>query len=607
MSMLAFLRRLWSLVQPYRVRLALGLACGVVAGLMNAVLILSIRLVMNLGWTAPASGSGPPPLDRLPAGMRGLVEHLAAAFPGLRPHLATAALVLAIASLPAAILVRALCGFGNVYLTTWAATRAVVDLRLKLFNHLQNLPLSFFDTARTGELVSRLISDTQVLQRTLSTTGSTLLKSLAVLVALAFLLLSQQTGPTLVALLVVPLCAVPVVFYGRQVRQAAQALQADGADWTHLMHEAFTSNRIVKAYGLEAAVLAQCQAAAGKCLGHILRIVRCGEIPQQLMELLGAVGVALALLYAVQRGQPMSAGELFQFVASVFLMYAPIRSLGQLHSQLEQARAASLRVFALLDTRSNLPEPARPIPLPATAQEIRFDDLSFRYGENPVLQHLNFTVKPGQFVALVGASGSGKSTIVNLLLRFYDPQHGAVRLGGVDIRQVAVGDLRRQIALVTQEPLLFNDTVRQNLAHGRPGASHAEIEQAARRAHAHEFIAQLPRGYDTVVGEKGVALSGGQRQRLAIARALLKDAPILVLDEATNALDAESERVVQAALVESTAGRTTLCIAHRFSTIQNADRIVVLAAGCVAEEGTHAELIGRGGIYQKLYELQSRG
>jgi ATP-binding cassette, subfamily B, bacterial MsbA len=286
------------------------------------------------------------------------------------------------------------------------------------------------------------------------------------------------------------------------------------------------------------------------------------------------------------------------------VMYAPIKSLTRLHNQLHQAAAASQRVFELLEVTSTITDPPQPVPLDARQADIRFEQVDFDYGDKPVLRGINLTVRAGQLVALVGSSGSGKTTVTNLLLRFYDPRNGAVRIGSTDLRQVSILELRRQIALVTQETILFHDTIRRNIALGRPEATDAEIEAAARAANAHEFILQKPQGYETVVGEKGVAVSGGQRQRIAIARAILKNAPILVLDEATNMLDTESERVVQAELEKLMRGRTTLCIAHRLSTVQNADLIVVLSEGRIVETGRHAELIQRGGVYQRLYELQ---
>jgi subfamily B ATP-binding cassette protein MsbA len=288
------------------------------------------------------------------------------------------------------------------------------------------------------------------------------------------------------------------------------------------------------------------------------------------------------------------------------VIYQPLKNLTRLQNQIVQARAASERVFALLATQNAVPEPAQPRLLRAENAGIQFDRVNFSYGEKIALHEINLQIKSGQLVALVGASGSGKTTLSNLLLRFYDPQRGAIRIGGVDIREFNTRDLRNQIAVVTQETVLFNDTIRRNIELGRPGVTNDEIIAAAKHAHAHQFILEKPGGYETVIGEKGVTLSGGQRQRIAIARAVLRNAPILILDEATNALDTESERAVQTALDELMRGRTTLCIAHRLSTILHADLIVVLDQGRIIETGKHDELAQRGGVYQKLYELQFR-
>jgi subfamily B ATP-binding cassette protein MsbA len=291
-------------------------------------------------------------------------------------------------------------------------------------------------------------------------------------------------------------------------------------------------------------------------------------------------------------------------VLSVFAIYAPLKSLNMLHNWVTQGRAASERVFELLATPNTVPEPALPKPLKAAGADIVFENLDFNYGEKPVLRDINLTVKSGQLVALVGRTGSGKSTLANLLLRFYDPQKGAIRIGSTDIRDVSTEDLRNHIAVVSQEVILFNETVRRNIELGRPGASNEEVIAAARHAFAYDFIMEKSKGFDTVIGEKGITLSGGQRQRVSLARAVLRNAPILILDEATSALDTEAERAVQATLDELMKGRTTLCIAHRLSTILHADLIAVLDEGRIVETGRHEELIQRGGIYQKLYQLQ---
>jgi ATP-binding cassette, subfamily B, bacterial MsbA len=328
-------------------------------------------------------------------------------------------------------------------------------------------------------------------------------------------------------------------------------------------------------------------------------------MPGPLIEFFGSCGVALLLAYLIYRseGHPNPAAFL-QLIGSIFFMYQPLKNLTQLQNQIVQARAASERAFALLDTQTTVLEPAQPRKLQAAGADIQIEHVHFSYGEKVALSDINLEIKSGRLVALVGASGSGKTTLSNLLLRFYDPQRGVIKIGGMDIRDVSTRDLRSQIAVVTQEVILFDDTIRRNIELGRPGATHDEIIAATKHAHAYDFIMQRPEGFVAIIGEKGVMLSGGQRQRIAIARAVLRDAPILVLDEATNALDAESERAVQAALDELMKGRTTICIAHRLSTILHADLIVVLDQGRIVETGRHEELVQRGGIYQKLYELQ---
>jgi subfamily B ATP-binding cassette protein MsbA len=411
-------------------------------------------------------------------------------------------------------------------------------------------------------------------------------------------------------MVVFPVCIVPIVIFGRKVRKSARAVQEYNADLTNLMQESFTGNRIIKAYNLEDTITSEFRATTKKYVSQMMRVIRANEIPSQLMEFFGATGIALVFFYVqhsfqfLPKDQQPKSADFLTFVLTIVMIYPPIKTLTRLHNQLHQARAASERVFELLALENSVPEPAQPQMLHAAHADIVFENVDFNYGEKPVLRNINLTVKAGQMVALVGASGSGKTTLSNLLLRFYDPVRGAIKIGGVDLREVATRDLRNQIAVVTQENILFNDTIRRNIELGRLGATNEEIVAAANFAKAIEFISQKPEGFDTVIGEKGVSLSGGQRQRLAIARAVLKNAPILILDEATSALDTEIERQVQTELDELMKGRTTICIAHRLSTIFNADTIVVLDQGRIIETGRHDELIQRGGVYQKLYDLQ---
>ena len=606
--MRAFYRRIWTFARPYKTRLILGLVFGILCALMNGALILAVKLVVDLIFAGSARIPVAQHLERLPGFARPLVQSLTEWLPELKSPSSKLVMVLVISTIPAVMLLRSLFAYLSMYLTNWAALRAVADLRTKLFDHLQNLSLGFFSHARTGDLISRITNDTQILHNVIGGWLASVVKDPVTLVCLLAVLLSQEPTLTLISIVVLPVCLLPIIIYGRKVRKSARAMQTHAAELSNLMHECFTGNRIIKAYNLEDTVLAQFRETTRKYIGHMLRVIRSNEIPSQVTEFLGGLGVALVFVYIAlfrdQSGAPADPGAFIAFIGSIFLMYPSIKNLTRLQNQLQQARSANHRVFELLDTVSTITDPPKPVPLQASQADIHFDNVDFDYGEKPVLHGINLTVKAGRLVALVGSSGSGKTTLTNLLLRFYDPQRGAVRIGATDIRQVAINDLRRQIALVTQETILFNDTIRRNIALGRPGATDAEIEAAARHAHAHVFIMEKPLGYETVIGEKGVALSGGQRQRIAIARAILKNAPILVLDEATSALDTESERAVQAALEELMEGRTTICIAHRLSTIQKADLIVVLDHGRIVETGTHAQLIQAHGVYRKLYELQ---
>ena len=424
------------------------------------------------------------------------------------------------------------------------------------------------------------------------------------IVVLVGSLVALQPLLTIFTLMVFPICLVPIVVFGRKFRMSHSGIHGKFANLAKVMHESFTGIRVIKAYNLETRMVEEFRQATEGVTSFFMRTIRAGELPGPLIEFLGSLGVAMVFAYfAFVPGHP-PAGDMFAYFFLVFSLYAPLKNLSRLQHQLSLAQATVQPVYDLLAMQTTVPEPAHPKPLRAEGAPIRFENVSFSYGEKPVLHNINLTIQPGQFVALVGPTGSGKTSLANLLLRFYDPQKGAILIGDTDIRTVASRDLRAHIAVVAQDTILFNESIRSNIALGRPGATPAEIEEAAKHAYAHGFITtEKPQGYETPVGEKGVNVSGGQRQRIAIARALLRDAPILILDEATNALDAEAERIVQTALERLMQGRTTICIAHRLSTIQNADLIVVLDHGRIIESGTHAQLMQTGGLYSKLYEL----
>jgi subfamily B ATP-binding cassette protein MsbA len=603
--MIVFLRNLLGLAAPFRLRLALGVVFGCMAGALEPLLVVLIPLVGSVVFPGSQTITADTILRNAPRVLvplvRSTVESFTAAISD-SSH-ATAARLLVICLIPLVFFLRGLLGYLNVYCLQWVAVRAITELRTRLFIHLQNLSLNFFTQSSTGDLMSRIGSDTTALQNTITAPLAVMIKDPVTIAGCAVLLVSLNPQLTLVTALVFPTCLIPIVIYSRKVRKSSAAIQNSYAELATVMHEAFVGNRIVKAYNLEEKVIERFKEVSRRFISNYMRIVRSQEVPGPLIEFFAAIGVGALFAYFALQSHP-DAQRFIQFALTVFLMYRPIKNLVRLHSQLEQARAASQRVFDLLAIQTSVREPDSPKPLTAANAPIHFDDIYFSYGDKLVLHDIQLTVQPGQMAALVGASGSGKTTLTNLLLRFYDPQKGTVRIGATDIRQVSTRELRNQLAVVTQETILFNDTIRNNIALGRPGAKNGEIEEAARHAFAHEFILEKPHGYDAMVGEKGVTLSGGQRQRIAIARAILRNAPILILDEATSSLDTESERAVQAALEELMKGRTTICIAHRLSTVQKADLIVVLDQGRIVETGRHAELIKRGGVYQKLYELQ---
>jgi len=602
--MLSFLRQLWRFVLPYRGRFFLGLLCGTFYGVVNGLLIGTVKIVIQLVFEKNCNFHQQ--LEAAPKWIYPLAHKLAAFVPDIHAPTTQLGWLLVIGTIPAIMFLRNTLQYLSVYLTNWSAMHAIADIRTKLFSHLQNLSLGFFNKTSTGDLIARITSDTQVLYGIVGTTLVSIVKDPVTILCLVTYQMVVQPTLTLVSIVVFPACIIPIVIYGRKVRKSARAVQNFNAEQTNLMHESFTGNRVIKAYNLENTVSDQFKAITQKFVGQMMRVIRANEIPSQFTEFFAALGMALVFFYILSLPPDLrpKQADLTAFVLSIVMIYPPIKQITRIHNQLHQARAASERVFQLLATENSVPEPAAPKMLHADQADIIFENIDFNYGEKPVLHNINLTVKSGQLVALVGASGSGKTTLANLLLRFYDPASGSIKIGGVDLRDVRTFDLRNQIAVVAQENILFNDTIRRNIELGRLGAKEEEIVAAAKHAHAIEFVVQKPEGFDTVIGEKGVSLSGGQRQRIAIARAVLKNAPILLLDEATSALDTESERAVQSALDELMKGRTTICIAHRLSTVLHADLIVVLDQGKIVETGTHDELVGRGGIYQKLYELQ---
>ena len=597
-------------MRPYRGRLLTGLVCGLVFALGNLVLVVAVKLVCNTLF--PANGDGEPPLakelDQIKPYAPLIADHFRSWLADIRLSTKSVGFWLLVGLVPLAMGLRGLGAYLSTYCLSWVATYSIHDLRVKLFRHLQTLSLDFFGAARTGDLISRLSNDVAALQVVIATSITNLVRDPLTILVLVYYLLVQQARLTGVALIVFPLCVVPIVIFGRKVRRAFRAAQSHTAELVDVMQENFTGQRVIQAYNLQDAATERFAATSRRIAGQLMKLLRGGELPGPMIEFAGAVGLALLFGYIAWLGErfgtKMKAGDFLAFISSLYLLYQPLKNLSRVWAQLAQGHAALDRLDMILMARSTIVAPVAPKPIPQGGAVIEFDRVHFAYSDQPVLTDVSLTIQPGELVALVGTTGSGKTTLTNLLLRFYDPTQGAVRLGGIDLRELDPHALRAHIAVVSQDTILFNDTVRANLRLGRPGATDLELERAAVLAQADGFIREKTGGYEASVGERGSNLSGGQKQRLALARAMVKNAPILILDEATSALDTETERAVQSALEELMKGRTTFCIAHRLSTIQNADRIVVLSGGRVVEMGRHAELLARGGTYARLHVLQ---
>jgi subfamily B ATP-binding cassette protein MsbA len=508
-----------------------------------------------------------------------------------------------------AYLLKGIGSYVSSYLMADVGQRVVMDLRKALYRHILGQSAGFFAHGATGRLSSRISNDVGQVQQAVSETAGDLARETLALVGYAVLLMYYDARLTIVCLTGAPLIVYPLIRLGQRVRRTTRRSQEALETLTHLATEAFTGHRIVKAFGTEDHEAQKFGRAGYHLYRTNMKVTASLSSLPPLMEIIGGIGMAAALWYGSRQiaAGRLTPGQFALFMGTLFLMYGPAKKLSRVNANLQQAVAAAERIFEVLDTHTEVPERPSAPDLDPFRHAIEFRDVGFDYeGDSArILRNVSLTVLAGQMVAIVGRSGAGKTTLVNLLPRFYDPTSGSVLIDGVDVKDVSLGSLRRQIGIVTQETVLFDDSVGANIAYGSPQATRAEIESAARAANAHEFVVSLPRGYDTTIGERGQRLSGGQRQRIAIARALLRNAPILVLDEATSALDTESELLVQEALATLMMNRTSFVIAHRLSTIRRADAIVVLERGRIVEIGRHDDLVGRpSGAYAALYQLQ---
>lgn len=560
-------RRILKYVAPYKYRLAIGILCGMVFGSSLTGLLLATHKMLTV-FNQEKS-----------------------------PTLVTLGIIMTFFGIT-----RGVGQFFTEYMMAWVGHNVVRDLRRDVFNHLQNLSVRFFSKNRTGELISRTVNDTAMLEQSVSTELKDIAKQPFALIGALAVLIWTNPLLALLTLLLFPLCIAPITLFGRRVRKNARAAQAHLSDLTSVLQEAVVGVRVVKAFGMEDYESGRFAAQCYSFFRRMMRVVFAKSLIEPLVTLLAIMALNTALIYAHQ--VKMDIESVIIFAVALVAMYEPVKKLSRMHLHIQQASAAGERIFEIIDTDVVVKDTPEARDFQDEIKTISFKRIGFAYSDTPVLQDVDFDVKAGERVAIVGSSGSGKTTLLNLIPRFYDPCSGALLLNGEDIRKFTLKSLRSRIGIVTQDTFLFNDTVANNIAYGNADASLEAIEEAARKANAHDFIRLMENGYNTVIGERGVRISGGQCQRLSIARALLRNPPILILDEATSALDTESERLVQAAINELVMGRTVFAVAHRLSTIIHCNKIVVLEHGRIAESGTHRELLEAGGVYKRLYDLQ---
>lgn len=507
--------------------------------------------------------------------------------------------------LPLVGLIRGLSDYMAKYQIRWVGSRVVMELRSALFQKLNALSLSYFVSSRTGELIARTTNDPMAVESAVSVVVEDIAKQPLTLIVAVSSLFWIDPWLALISLVLFPVCILPVTLFGRKVRRYTREAQQRVADLVSVLQEMISGVRVVKAFGMEPYETGRFDLQNNAFFRRTINVARANAAVEPMIVFISTFGVSIVLIYFWKRGMPFS--DFMTYAAALFFMYDPVKRLSRIHLQIQQAVAAAERIFEVLDTPVSVQERTGAVEFRNKVESVSFENVVFSYGEGKILDGVSLKVSAGQRIALVGGSGSGKTTFVSLLPRFYDVTGGALKINGQDVRDMTIPSLRRLMGIVTQDTVLFNDTVANNISYGSRESSREDVEMAAKRANAHQFIMEMPKQYETMVGDMGVRLSGGQKQRLAIARAMLRNPPIMILDEATSALDTESERLVQSALHELMTGRTVFAIAHRLSTIVDCDRIIVLDKGHIVESGTHDELLKANGHYKRLYDMQFSG
>ena len=503
-------------------------------------------------------------------------------------------------------LIRGVGYYGQEYLMNYVGESIIRRLRNSLYDRIQDLPLSFFQREKTGVLMSRITNDVNIIKAMVSTAVTSSLRDVFTVIGLTGVIFYRDWKMAFFALVILPIAFYPVVEFGRRVRRVSTGCQEAMAEMTSFLHETFVGNKIVKAFGMESYEKDRFAEKTLSLFNLEMKAVKAKSLSSPVMEFLGGLGIAFVIWYGGSKviEGTSTPGTFFSFMAAVLMLYDPVKKLSKLNNAIQQGLAAADRVFDIIERDPDIKEHPDPVQIQTGPHKVTFQNVFLKYDETMVLKNISLNAEAGEILALVGMSGGGKTSLVNLIPRFYDVTRGEILIDGTDIRNASISSLRKQIAVVTQDTILFNDTVRNNIAYGNRNASDEEIENAAKAAYAYNFIQSFPDKFDTMIGELGGRLSGGEKQRLCIARALLKDSPILILDEATSALDTESEMLVQKALENLMKGRTTFVIAHRLSTIGYAHRIAVIVNGQIVEQGNHEELLNADGEYSKLYRMQ---